>query len=89
MALGADRARVVQMVLRGAFIQVGLGLAIGIPVAILAARAMADQLYGVSIYDPLTLAAAVIVLAACAAVAGFVPARRAANIEPMVALRIE
>ena len=89
MALGADRARVVQMVLRGAFIQVGLGLAIGIPVALLAARSMADQLYGVSIYDPLTLAAAVIVLAACAAVAGFVPARRAANIEPMLALRIE
>ncbi len=89
MALGADRARVVQMVLRGAFIQVGLGLAIGIPVALLAARSMADQLYGVSIYDPLTLAAAVIVLTACAAVAGFVPARRAANIEPMLALRIE
>ena len=89
MALGADRARVVQMVLRGAFVQVGLGLAIGIPVAILGARSMTDQLYGVSIYDPLTLAAAVVVLAACAAVAGFVPARRAANIEPMVALRIE
>ena len=89
MALGADRARVVQMVLRGAFIQVGLGLAIGIPVAILGARLMADQLYGVRFYDPLTLVAAVVVLAACAAVAGFVPARRAANIEPMVALRTE
>ena len=89
MALGADRARVVQMVLRGAFVQVGLGLAIGIPVAILGARLMADQLYGVRSYDPLTLVAAVVVLAACAAVAGFVPARRAANIEPMVALRTE
>jgi predicted permease len=89
MALGADRARVIQMVLRGAFVQVGLGLAIGIPVAILGARLMADQLYGVLSYDPLTLAAAVVVLAACAAVAGYVPARRAANIEPMVALRTE
>ncbi len=89
MALGADRARVVQMVLRGAFVQVGLGLAIGIPVAILGARLMADQLYGVRSYDPLTLAASVVVLAACAAVAGYVPARRAANIEPMVALRTE
>jgi predicted permease len=89
MALGADRARVIQMVLRGAFTQVGLGLAIGIPIAILGAHSMADQLYQVSIYDPLTLAAAVVVLAACAALAGFVPARRAANIEPIVALRIE
>jgi predicted permease len=89
MALGADRARVIQMVLRGAFTQVGMGLAIGIPIAILGARSMADQLYQVSIYDPLTLAAAVAVLAACAALAGFVPARRAANIEPIVALRIE
>jgi predicted permease len=89
MALGADRSRVIQMVLRGAFTQVGLGLAIGIPIAILGARSMADQLYQVSIYDPLTLAAAVVVLGACAAVAGFVPARRAANIEPIVALRIE
>jgi predicted permease len=89
MALGADRSRVLQMVLRGAFNQVGLGLAIGIPVALLGARSMTDQLYGVSIYDPLTLAAAVVVLAVCAAVAGFVPARRASNIEPMVALRTE
>ncbi len=47
MALGADRASVVRMVLRGAFLQVGIGLALGIPAAILAGRAMAGQLYGV------------------------------------------
>ena len=69
--------------------QVGLGLAIGIPIALLGARSMADQLYGVSIYDPLTLAARIRRPRCMRGVAGFVPARRAANIEPMVALRIE
>jgi predicted permease len=89
MALGANRGDVVSLVLRGAFRQVGLGLAIGIPVALLSARLMASQLYGVNTYDPLTLAAAVVILSAFAAVAGFIPARRAASIEPMNALRTE
>jgi predicted permease len=89
MALGANRGDVVSLVLRGAFWQVGLGLAIGIPVALLSARLMASQLYGVNTYDPLTLAAAVVILSAFAAVAGFIPARRAASIEPMNALRTE
>ena len=75
--------------LRTAFLQVGLGLAIGIPVALAGARLMADQLYGVSSYDPLSLAVAVVVLSIAAAVAGIIPARRAASIEPMVALRTE
>ena len=89
MALGADRANVVKMVLRGAFLQVGIGLAIGIPVAILGAHLLADQLYGVGSYDPVSLATAVVVLSAAAAVAGFIPARKAASIEPMVALRTD
>ena len=89
MALGADRWNVVRMVMRGAFFQAGLGLAIGIPVAILGARYMADQLYGVRSYDPVSLGIAVVVLLASAAVAGFIPARRAANIEPMKALRTD
>jgi ABC-type antimicrobial peptide transport system permease subunit len=89
MALGANRANVVALVLRGAFFQVGLGLVIGIPVALLGGRLMSTQLYGVKTYDPLTLAAAVLVLCAFAAVAGFIPARRAASIEPMNALRTE
>ena len=58
MALGADRGNVVRLVLRGAFVQVGLGLAIGIPIAMLGAHHMADQLYGVSSYDPMSLALA-------------------------------
>ena len=89
MALGADRRNVVRMVMRGAFFQAGLGLAIGVPVAILGARYMADQLYGVRTYDPLSLLIAVVVLLVSATVAGFIPARRAANIDPMTALRTE
>jgi predicted permease len=89
MALGADRTNVVRMVMRGAFFQAGLGLAIGVPVAILGARYMADQLYGVRTYDPLSLLIAVVVLLVSAMVAGFIPARRAANIDPMTALRTE
>jgi len=89
MALGANRGDVVGMVMRGAFAQVLLGLAIGIPIAMLGARLIATQLYGVHAYDPLSLLIAAVVLSAAAAVAGFVPARRAATIEPMQALRSE
>ncbi len=89
MALGANRGNVVALVLRAASWQVGLGLAIGIPVALLAGRLMASQLYGVRIYDPFTLAVAVLVLSAFAAIAGFIPAKRAASIEPMHALRTD
>ncbi len=89
MALGADRGNVVRMVLRGAFLQVGLGLALGIPIALIGGRFMADQLYGVRSYDPLSIAIALVVLTLAAALAGFIPARRAASIEPMEALRTE
>ena len=89
MALGANRVDVVALVLRTASWQVGLGLAIGIPVALLGGHLMASQLYGVRTYDPISLAAAVLILSAFAAIAGFIPARRAASIEPMNALRTE
>ncbi len=89
MALGADRGNVVRLMLRGAFVQVGLGLAIGIPIALVGGHYMADQLYSVRSYDPASLAIAIAVLALAAALAGFIPARRAASIEPMKALRTE
>jgi predicted permease len=89
MALGADRPNIVGLVLRGALLQLGAGLAIGIPVALAAGRLLANQLYGVKSHDPVILALAAAVLAACAVVAGFVPARRAASIDPMQALRTE
>jgi len=89
MALGADRSNVLQLVLRGAFAQVFLGLAIGIPVALLGGKLVADQLYNVKFYDLTSLALAIGVLSIAAAVAGFIPAARAAAIEPMEALRTE
>jgi ABC-type antimicrobial peptide transport system permease subunit len=89
MALGANRADVLGMVLRGALIQLGLGLAVGIPVALAGGRLAASQLYGVKSHDPAILGLAVVVLAACALLAAFVPARRAATIDPMQALRTE
>jgi predicted permease len=89
MALGADRGNVVRMVLMNAFSRVAIGLGIGIVIALVGGHYMADQLYGVKPYDPVSLAVAVVVLAIAAAIAGFLPARRAASIEPMQALRIE
>ena len=89
MAVGADRMNVLTMVLRSAFLQVGIGLATGIPVAIFAGRVMANQLFGVKPYDPIVLSITAAVLAAAAFVAAFIPARRAANTEPMRALRTE
>jgi putative ABC transport system permease protein len=89
MALGADRGRVVRMVLRGAYSQVGIGFAIGIPGAVLAGKLMSDQLYGVKPGDPVMLSLATILLAVAALLASVIPARRAASIEPMVALRAE
>jgi ABC-type antimicrobial peptide transport system permease subunit len=77
------------MVLRGAFWQVGIGLGLGIPLAILAAKLMKDQLFDVRPWDPAMLAAATVLLALAALVASVVPARRAAGVEPMVALRNE
>ena len=89
MALGADRWRVVRMVLRGAFSQVGIGLALGIPLAIGAGRLMKDQLFGVKPWDPVMLMLATLLLIFAAVLASTIPARRAAGVEPMVALRNE
>jgi macrolide transport system ATP-binding/permease protein len=89
MALGATRSNVVAMVMRGALLQVFVGLGLGIPAALLAGHLMSSQLFEVSGYDPMALAGAAAILGLCAAVAGFIPARRAASIDPIRALRIE
>jgi len=89
MALGADRAHVVKMILRGALWQIGIGLGLGIPLAVLAGKLMKDQLFGVQPWDPRMLAGAAVLLAVAALIASVAPVRRAAGVEPMVALRIE
>jgi ABC-type antimicrobial peptide transport system permease subunit len=89
MALGADRRHVVQMVLRNGFSQIGIGLALGIPAAIGAGKLMTRQLFGVKPWDPTMLASATLLLALAALLASLIPARRAASVEPMVALRSE
>lgn len=89
MALGADRASVVRMVLRGAFVQIGIGLGVGIPLAIVAGRLMTHQLFGVSPWDPWMLTIATLLLCAATFFASWIPAARAASVEPMVALRTE
>ena len=89
MALGAGRANVVRLVLRGAAGRVVLGLVLGVPLAIGAGRLISAQLYGVSSWDPLALAVAASALACCAFVAAIIPAARAATISPTEALRTE
>ncbi|HZQ54823.1 MAG TPA: ABC transporter permease [Bryobacteraceae bacterium] len=89
MALGADRRRVIGMVLGGAFSQVGIGLALGIPAAIGGGRLMSGQLFGVKPWDPVMLALATLLLLFAALLASLIPAGRAAGVEPMVALRTE
>ena len=89
MALGANRGDVVKMVLRGAFQQIGLGLLIGVLLVVATGRILSSKLFRVQTFDPLILAGAIFALAVCAFIAGFVPARRAATIEPVEALRME
>jgi putative ABC transport system permease protein len=89
MALGADRGQVMKMVLRGAFSQIGIGLALGIPAAIGAGKLMTNQLFGVNPWNPTMLAVAALMLVLAALLASVIPARRAAGIEPMLALRNE
>jgi len=87
MALGADRLSVIRMVLRGAFLQVGVGLLIGIPAAIAAGHAMTAQLFAVQPWNPMILASAALLLGLAALVAAVIPSQRAASVDPVVALR--
>ncbi|HEX4284999.1 MAG TPA: ABC transporter permease [Terracidiphilus sp.] len=89
MALGATRRSVVVMVLRGEVWQIVLGLILGIPASLYAGYLMKSLLYGVGSFDPMALTGAPLALVLCAALAAIVPARRAASIEPMRALRTQ
>lgn len=89
MAVGADRLKVVQLVLRESFNRVALGLLLGLPLAIGCGRLIGSQLYGISFWDPLALMVATGALATCAFAAAIIPARRAASISPILALRTD
>jgi macrolide transport system ATP-binding/permease protein len=89
MALGAARSRVIGTVMRGAMLQAVVGLGLGIPVAIFCVRYVKSQLYETTSVSVPVMAIAIGVLALTAAIAGIIPARRAASIDPVQALRIE
>jgi predicted permease len=89
VALGASRSAILRMVLRETLLLAFAGLALGVPSALAASRLVGHMLFGVSANDPATLAAVAVTLAAVAALAGYVPARRAMRVDPMVALRYE
>ena len=89
MALGADRPKVLRLVLGGAFKRVFVGLILGLPLAVGAGRLISAQLYGVTSWDPFALTVAAGALAVCSFFAAIIPANRAASISPMNALRIE
>jgi macrolide transport system ATP-binding/permease protein len=89
MALGAGRGSVVSMVLREAMLQAALGLAVGVPIALLCVRFLKTQLFGMGGQDLGVLVGAATVLTVSACMAGLIPARRAASIDPVQALRTE
>jgi putative ABC transport system permease protein len=89
VALGASRGSILRMVLRETLVLTFAGMALGIPCALAASRLLGHMLFGVSVNDPATLASVTFALAAVATLAGYVPARRAMSVDPMVALRYE
>ena len=88
-ALGATRGEVFRLVVKGALAQTGIGLAVGLPVALAAGRLLAGQVFGVTTWDPMILTAASVVLGGSAAMAATIPALQASSVDPVTALRSE
>jgi ABC-type antimicrobial peptide transport system permease subunit len=89
MALGAERMHVRWLVMREVLLLVAIGVAIGAPAALLSSKLVASMLFGLGASDPASLLIAVTIMLLIAALAGYLPARRASRIDPMVALRYE
>jgi ABC-type antimicrobial peptide transport system permease subunit len=89
MALGAGRGSVVRMVLGETGLLIAIGLAVGIPASLACGRLVESKLFGLKAADPLTLGAALGVMLVVAAASGYLPARRASKVDPLVALRYE
>jgi ABC-type antimicrobial peptide transport system permease subunit len=89
MALGAGRSNMLRMVLREIMVLISIGIVIGVPVALAGDRVVSRMLFGVRPSDPVTLVGAAVMLLIVAAIAGYLPARRASLVDPMVALRYE
>jgi ABC-type antimicrobial peptide transport system permease subunit len=89
IALGADRGRVMRLVVRQAFVLAGIGVGAGMVIAALGSRVLESLLFGIRPLDPITFAAACGIFAALTVIACYVPARPAAAVDPMVALRAD
>lgn len=89
MALGAKQSEVIWLVMKEVLLLLALGLAVGLPSAALLGRYIASQLYGIQPGDPMVAGVTMLVLIAVATLAGFIPARRASRIDPILALRYE
>jgi len=87
MSMGAQTHNILSLVLRSGMLLTGIGLAIGLPIALLMARGLSSILYGVEAVDPATFIGLPALLLAVAAFACYLPARRAANLDPLRALR--
>jgi len=89
MAMGAGRGQVVWMILRESLVLTAVGVAMGVPAALLVGRALSSSLYGVQPLDGVTYSLAIVGVAVVALIASALPARRAASVEPLRALRTE
>jgi ABC-type antimicrobial peptide transport system permease subunit len=89
LALGAEPGRIRRQVLKETLLLVLIGIPIGIPIALVGAYLVRSLLFGLGVADPYTLALATMLLIATAVLAGLLPARRASQVDPMVALRYE
>jgi predicted permease len=89
LALGAQGANVLRMIMRESLVLLVIGTALGLPLAVVATRIIKDQLFAIDAIDPISFSAALVVVSLMTLAAGWLPARRAANVDPVTALRCE